>query len=69
MTSFLRVKSADGPDAEFFAPAAWVASHPGDYKVIDETPVEKSPAVIQTTARASASGSKSVGKTPKKEES
>jgi len=65
MTGFLRVKSASGPDDEFYAPSEWVASHPDDYKVLEKTPVEKPPGVIKTTARPSGSGSKSVGNTKK----
>jgi hypothetical protein len=69
MTGFLRVKASKGPDAEFYASEAWVAKHPDAYKVLDKTPVEKPPAVIKTTAKPSGSSSKSVGNTPKKEES
>ena len=67
MPGFLKVRSADGPADEFYAPEQWVKAHPKDYKVLEKKPVDALRAAAHVSGAAPAVASKSVGNSVKEE--
>ena len=67
MPGFVKVRSADGPADEFYAPADWVRLHPEAYKVLEKKPVDALRAADPVSGAAPVVASKSVGNSVKEE--
>lgn len=67
MSSFVRVRAADGPKHEFYAASGEVAANPDLYEVLDKTPVSVPGEVKYIVPKPATQESKSVGDDKKEE--